>query len=85
MPAIAVLVVSGLLLVGLLFASARVPQWVLLAGLYAVAVSVIYSYSLAGDRLFGWDIQEEFRAFSLTMQAGLVDRRRCTATPIGRC
>jgi uncharacterized membrane protein len=70
MPAIAVLVIGGLLLVGLLFASARVPQWVLLAGLYAVAVSVIYSYSLAGDRLFGWDIQEEFRAFSLTMQAG---------------
>ncbi len=69
-PAIAVLVASGLLLVGLLFAAERVPEWVLLAGLYAVAVTVIYSYSLAGDRLFGWDIQEEFRAFSLTMQAG---------------
>lgn len=70
-PAVAVLVASGLLMVGLLFASARVPQWVLCAGLYAVAVTVVYSYSFAGDQLFGWDIQEEFRAFSVTMQAGL--------------
>ena len=69
-PAVAVLVAAGSLLVGLLFASGRVPGWVLSAGLYAVAVAVVYSYSFSGDRLFGWDIQQEFRAFSLTMQAG---------------
>ncbi len=70
LPAITVTVVSGMLLVGLLLAAARLPHWVLCAGLYAVATTVVYSYSLSGDRLFGWDIQQELRAFSFTMQAG---------------
>ena len=63
--------VSGLLLVGLLFASAAgAAVGAARRSLRGRASAVIYSYSLAGDRLFGWDIQEEFRAFSLTMQAG---------------
>jgi uncharacterized membrane protein len=69
-PMVAVLVASAVLVVGLLFASARLPHWVLCTGLYAVAVTVVLSYSLSGDRLFGWDIQQELRALSVTMRAG---------------
>ncbi len=74
MLAMVVLVASGVLLLGLLVASERVPQWVLLAGLYSVAVTIVYSFSLSGDRLFGWDIQQELRAFSVTMEAGTWSR-----------
>jgi len=69
-PMVTVLVASGALIVGLLFASARLPHWVLCTGLYAVALTVVFSYSLSADRLFGWDIQQELRALSVTMRAG---------------
>ena len=72
--AVAVLVASGVLLLGLLVTAERVPQWVLCAGLYSVAVAIVYSFSLSGDRLFGWDIQQELRAFTVTMDAGTWSR-----------
>jgi len=67
--AISALVVAGALLIGVLVTAERVPGWIVKATLYAVAVTVIYSYSFSGDLLFGWDIQQEFQAFSTTMQA----------------
>lgn len=60
---------SGVLLVGFVIIANRLPDWVAPAGLYAVAVSVIYSYALSGDRLYGWDIQQEYQAFSTTTEA----------------
>ena len=70
-PALAIvaLVAAGLLLIGVMVNAERLAGWIVRASLYAAAVTVIYSYSLSGDRLFGWDIQQEFQAFSTTMRA----------------
>ena len=66
---IVALAVCGVLLVVLVVAGDRVPNWFLQAGLYTVAVAIVYSFAFSGDQLYGWDIQQEFDAFSTTMQA----------------
>ena len=68
--AISALVGVGTLLIVTALRADRLPEWVLGAVLYTVGVALIYSYALRGDHLFGWDIQQEFRAFSGTMGAG---------------
>lgn len=67
--AIGALVVCGVLLVGMLFATERVPEWFVRAGIFAVAVAMVYSFTFSGDLLYGWDIQQEFQAFSATMHS----------------
>jgi uncharacterized membrane protein len=64
-----VLVACGVLLVALVVAGDRMPSWFVQAGLYVVAVAIVYSFAFSGDRLYGWDIQQEFDAFATTMQA----------------
>jgi uncharacterized membrane protein len=69
-PAVAIvaLAAAGVMLVAFLAGAERLPAWVLSAGLFAAAVALIYSFTFTGDRLFGWDIQQEFQAFSTTMR-----------------
>jgi uncharacterized membrane protein len=68
--AIGVTVACLLALVGLLIASGRVPPWVLAASLFFVALALLWAYSLRSNHLFGFDIQQEYQAFSLTLHAG---------------
>jgi uncharacterized membrane protein len=65
---VALIATAVLLLVAVWFAE-RLPAWALEAGLYAAGLALVYSFSLSGDRLFGWDIQQEFAAFSTTFGA----------------
>jgi uncharacterized membrane protein len=68
--ALGVTVACLLTLVGFLVASDRVPQWLLAASLFFVALAMLWAYSLRSNHLFGFDIQKEYQVFSLTFHAG---------------
>jgi len=61
---LAVAVLAATLLAGR--RGVRVHSWVL----YMVTVGLLLAYSLRSNHLFGWDIQQEFHAFSVVDAAG---------------
>jgi uncharacterized membrane protein len=71
MPGVALVVTAACLLtlLGFLLASDRVPARLLAASLFSVALALLWAYSLRSNHVFGFDIQQEYQAFSLTFHA----------------
>lgn len=67
--ATAAMIATGALLMTVLWGAERLPRWFVEAGLYGAGLALVYSFSLSGERLFGWDIQQEYGAFSATFGA----------------
>ncbi len=59
------------LLVGTMLRSARLPAWWFPATLFSVAVAATWAYAMRSNHLFGFDIQQEFQAFTSTMRPGI--------------
>jgi uncharacterized membrane protein len=66
----AVAVLELLLLVGLLVTADRLPTGHVAAGLVSLGLALQYSYSLRSAYVFGFDIQTEYRTFTVVDQAG---------------
>ena len=68
--ALAILVVIGVLGVVLLIASA-IDDALLVVVVYASSLSMLWSFSLRGDLVYGFDIQSEYYALQQTVAAGI--------------
>lgn len=68
--ALAVLVVIGLALFGLVVFAERAPRWLLGASLYALSAASLLMSSMRSNFPFGSDIQGEFHVFSVTLASG---------------
>jgi uncharacterized membrane protein len=59
------------LLVGIVGGWKRTSRWPLSTMLYGATLAILFSTSLRGGHLYGWDIQQEFGVASHTIYSGL--------------
>ena len=64
-------VASGVVATIAVLRSKYLSPSVLPALLFSISLAAVWSYSLRGTYLFGWDIQQEFHVFQLTQQSGM--------------
>ena len=70
LAAFAIVVVIALLVAGFLFAP-RCDDTLLLVGIFATALAMMWSFSLRGDLVYGFDISSEYYSLNQTVMSGV--------------
>jgi uncharacterized membrane protein len=65
---LAMLALIAIYFLVLIICHKRIDGWAYVSALYSISISMLLMYSLRSSHIFGWDINQEYQVFQMTLQ-----------------